>query len=80
MYLYVLSGTRRYTKIQGGTCWYNEQYKKIQDGMYWYVLVCTGMYQSLRFNQVMLPCGWIRCCNSALPIALYWRPVFLMTQ
>ncbi len=21
----------------------------------------------------MLPCCWIRCCNSALPIALYWR-------
>jgi hypothetical protein len=21
----------------------------------------------------MLPCCWIRCCNSARPIALYWR-------
>jgi len=27
----------------------------------------------------MLPCCWIRCCNSARPIALYWRQVHLMT-
>ena len=29
----------------------------------------------------MLPCGWpgIRCCNSARPVALYWRPVHLIT-
>jgi hypothetical protein len=27
----------------------------------------------------MLPCGWIRCCNSALPIALYWRLQHLIT-
>jgi hypothetical protein len=29
----------------------------------------------------MLPCCWIRCCNSAWPIALYWRlqhPITLM--
>ncbi len=27
----------------------------------------------------MLPCCWIRCCNSALPIALYWRLQHLIT-
>ena len=80
MYWYVLFGTRRYKQVQGGTWWYKEQYKEVYDGMYWYVLVRTGMYQSLRFNQVMLPCGWIRCCNSARPIALYCRPVYLITQ
>lgn len=27
----------------------------------------------------MLPCCWIRCCNSARPIALYWRLQHLIT-
>ncbi len=27
----------------------------------------------------MLPCGWIRCCNSALPTALYWKLQHLIT-
>ncbi len=27
----------------------------------------------------MLPCCWIRFCNSALPIALYWRLQHLIT-
>jgi hypothetical protein len=27
----------------------------------------------------MLPCCWIRCCNSARPIALYWRLHHLIT-
>jgi septal ring-binding cell division protein DamX len=48
MYLYVLLGTRRYTKVQGDTCWYNEQYKTVCTGMYWYVLVCTGMYSTVQ--------------------------------
>jgi len=72
MYWYVLPGTRRYKQVQRGTWWYKEQYKEVRDSMYWYVLVRTGMYQPLRFNQVMLPCGWIRCRNSARPIALYY--------
>jgi hypothetical protein len=28
----------------------------------------------------MLHCCWIRCCNSARPIALYWRLQHLITQ
>ncbi len=27
----------------------------------------------------MLPCCWIRCCNYARPIALYWRLQHLIT-
>ncbi len=43
------------------------------------MLVRTGMYRSLRFNLGMLPCGWIRCCNSAQPRVLYWRLQHLIT-
>ncbi len=28
----------------------------------------------------MLPCCWIRCCNSARPIGLYWRLQHLITR
>ena len=83
MYRYVLHGTRRYKEVQGGTSKYKVVQGTVPGGTRQYVLVCTGMYSSLRFNsdQVMLPCGWIRsgCCNSAWLIALYWRPVHLMT-
>ena len=79
MYRYVLFGTRRYEQVQGGTWWYKEQYKEVRDSMYWYVLVCTNPGPTVQPGPGMLPCGWIRCCNSARPIALYWRQVHLMT-
>ena len=75
----VQGGTRRYNQVQGGTWWYKEQYKEVQDSMYWYVLVCTNPGPTVQPGPGMLPCGWIRCCNSARPIALYWRQVHLMT-
>ena len=80
MYWYVLFGTRRYEQVQGGTWWYKEQYKEVRDSMYWYVLVCTNPGPTVQPGPGMLPCGWIRCCNSARPIALYCRPVYLITQ
>ena len=79
MYFSVQGGTRRYNQVQGGTWWYKEQYKEVQDSMYWYVLVCTNPGPMVQPGPGMLPCGWIRCCNSARPIALYWRQVHLMT-
>ena len=79
MYWYILYGTRRYEQVQGGTWWYKEQYKEVQDSMYWYVLVCTNPGPTVQPGPGMLPCGWIRCCNSARAIALYWRQVHLMT-
>ena len=79
MYCTVQGGTRRYNQVQRGTQWYKEQYKEVQDSMYWYVLVCTNPGPTVQPGPGMLPCGWIRCCNSARPIALYWRQVHLMT-
>ena len=63
MYLSVLPGTRRYKEVHGGTTNSTRRYKTVCTGMYWYVPICTV--------QVLLPCGWIRCCNSARLIALY---------
>ena len=76
MYFPVQGGTRRYKEVQGGTWWYKEQYKEVQDSMYWNVLACTNPGPTVQPGPVMLPCGWIRCCNSARPIA---RQLHLMT-
>ena len=79
-----LHSTRWYKMVQDGTRWYKQWYMEVHGGTRPYEnyrLVRTGMYLSLRFqvNLGMLPCCWIRCCNSARPIALYWRLQHLIT-
>ena len=64
----VQGGTSPYKAVHDGKRNCTRQYKTVCTGMYWYVLI-----PGLRFNPVMLPCGWIRCCNSARPIALYLK-------
>ncbi len=78
-YNVVQDGTRWYKMVQttvyGGT-W---RYKAIRELFKSYRLVRSGMNWSWRLNLGMLPCCWIRCCNSARPIALYWRLQHLIT-
>ena len=82
MYWYVLFGTRRYKEVQPSTRRYMVVQGTVQGGTRQYVLVllvCTNPGPTVQPGPGLLPCCWIRCCNSARPIALYWRQVHLMT-
>jgi len=60
LWQYILVCTGMYFSVRGGT----SKYKEVRDSMYWYVLVCTNPGPTVQPGPGMLPCGWIRCCNS----------------